>query len=48
MTKIQIYREECGGWSFDAAEGRQVEADLSDGHRRHLPSRARPRDNFRA
>ena len=33
MTKIQIYRDERGGWSFDAAEGRKVDAELADGYR---------------
>ncbi|HMJ51724.1 MAG TPA: hypothetical protein VK540_06590 [Polyangiaceae bacterium] len=33
MTKIQLYRDERGGWSFYAAEGRPVEAELSDGYR---------------
>ena len=33
MTKIQVYRDERGGWSFDAAEGRKVDAELADGYR---------------
>jgi hypothetical protein len=33
MTKIQVYRDGRGGWSFLATEGRQVEAELSDGYR---------------
>jgi hypothetical protein len=33
MTKIQMYRDERGGWSFDATEGRKVDAVLSDGYR---------------
>jgi hypothetical protein len=32
MTKIQVYRDERGGWSFDAAEGRKVDAELTDGY----------------
>ena len=32
-TKIQVYRDERGGWSFYAAEGRKVDAELTDGYR---------------
>ena len=33
MMKIQVYRDERGGWSFYAAEGRKVGAELADGYR---------------
>ena len=34
MTKIQIYRDERGGWSFYASGGSgKVEAELADGYR---------------
>ena len=33
MMNIQVYRDERGGWSFSAAEGRKVWAELADGYR---------------